>query len=72
MFSTWWTGLDTNAKILIEFQTLLIGGLIVCNFYLFYIIEKCNYGLYFTGVQMFSDRNNSNRNVVNHSLNRPQ
>jgi len=75
MNSSWWSGVDTNAKVLITFQTMLIGGLILTNFFLFYIIENYNYGLYFAGTQMFGSpqpRNNPARNVVQYPVNRPQ
>jgi len=76
MNSSWWSGVDTNAKILISFQTLLIVGLAATNFFLFFIIETYNYGLYFSGTQMFGSpqpRNNPARNVVNyHIVDTPQ
>lgn len=75
MNSSWRASVDTNAKVLISFQTLLIIGLVATNFFLFLIIENYNYGLYFAGTQMFGSlqpRNNPVRNVVHYPVDRPQ
>ena len=74
MNSTWWSNVDMNAKALITFQTILIGGLMLTNFILFYIIENYNYGLYFAGTQMFGFQpiNNPARNIVQYPVDRPQ
>ena len=67
MNSTWWSNVDTNSKALIIFQSLVIGGLIICNFVLFYVLELKND--YIPGL---NERNNPGRNIVYYPNNRAQ
>jgi len=75
MNSSWWASVDTNAKNLISFQILLIAGLTLTNFFLFFIIEKNNYAVYFSVPQMFGSPrhiNNPVNNIVHYPVDRPQ